>query len=327
MYTLFVSSDMCHFLLRHWFLFGLGFVICFAFLLPDLGKSMGILKTRYTIKYGAVIFIFLLSGLGLKTSVLKSGMMHWKAHVFIQTLSLVLLPCVGFCLGKLLSLLGFDSKLSTGLIICFCMPTTISSNVIMTKQAKGNESVSLINATLGNFLGIIISPILILLFINLKPESPLHMFLNIFFTVLVPIILGQLIQFKFPEFTEKLSKKVSFSILSSCMLLLLVYVSFCDLFSSESEHVSVISILLLILIIMILVPLIMLLCYLASKRFDDAERISIMYCGSTKTLSLGLPLIGNMFNSSIGYYVLPLLIYHASQLFWGFLAAKKLLDV
>lgn len=41
------------------------------------------------------------------------------------------------------------------------MPTTISTNVVFTKQAGGNEAVSLINSVVGNVAGIFVTPALL----------------------------------------------------------------------------------------------------------------------------------------------------------------------
>ena len=46
-----------------------------------------------------------------------------------------------------------SSQLVTGIVICVCMPTTVSTNVVFTKDALGNEAVSLINAVIGNIIG------------------------------------------------------------------------------------------------------------------------------------------------------------------------------
>ncbi|CAF3920994.1 unnamed protein product, partial [Rotaria sp. Silwood1] len=47
-----------------------------------------------------------------------------------------------------------------------CTSTTISSNVVMTKNGMGNEYSALLNAALGNVLGIFISSALVFYFMS-----------------------------------------------------------------------------------------------------------------------------------------------------------------
>ena len=47
-----------------------------------------------------------------------------------------------------------------------CVPTTISSNVVMTKQANGNQALTVVQSTMGNFLGPFLTPILVELYVS-----------------------------------------------------------------------------------------------------------------------------------------------------------------
>ncbi|KAG1444274.1 hypothetical protein G6F56_010367 [Rhizopus delemar] len=67
--------------LRYWFLLGLGIVIGLAWAFPQVGKSHGDIQAQYTVKWGAVIVIFLLSGLGLEVSVMLKTIVRWRLHL------------------------------------------------------------------------------------------------------------------------------------------------------------------------------------------------------------------------------------------------------
>ncbi|CAF3114224.1 unnamed protein product, partial [Rotaria sp. Silwood2] len=86
------------------------------------------------------------------------------------------------------------------------MSTTSSSNVIMTKNALGNEYAALLNAILGNIVGTFIAPALIFLFMKnpmfdilLKSISIedrfnySHVIKKLSLTILLPLFLGQVI--------------------------------------------------------------------------------------------------------------------------------------
>jgi sodium/bile acid cotransporter 7 len=113
---------------------------------------------------------------------------------------------------------------------------------MMTKNAGGNESAALINALLGNILGILISPALIWLFmlnadINALHQpydahDYLHVLLNLSLTVLLPLIVGQIIHSLWTEKIMWAKTKFYFAELSSISLLILIWSIFCDLFQS-----------------------------------------------------------------------------------------------
>lgn len=43
-----------------------------------------------------------------------------------------------------------------------CMPPPVSSAVILTRAAQGNETAAILNSVLGSFIGIIITPLSLL---------------------------------------------------------------------------------------------------------------------------------------------------------------------
>ncbi|CAF1211164.1 unnamed protein product [Adineta steineri] len=227
---------------KFWFIFGLAIAMIFAVLFPYLGASGGILHTEYSLKWGCVIIIFFLSGLSLQTNEIATEIFHFRLHIFTQVFNLVFIPLVVFVVCLLLIKLSFNKILIGGIIMMACTTTTISSNVIMTKNAGGNEPAALVNAILGNILGVFVSPALIWLFMLnshlniLQHEYNIHDYLHVLFnlglTVIVPLIIGQII---YTIWTEKIlwaKTKFHFPELNSLALLILLWSIFCDLFQS-----------------------------------------------------------------------------------------------
>jgi sodium/bile acid cotransporter 7 len=113
----------------------------------------------------------------------------------------------------------------------------------MTKNAGGNESAALVNAVLGNILGILVSPALIWLFMLNADLNILHqpygihdylqVLLNLSLTVLLPLIVGQIIHFLWTEKIMWAKTKFYFAELNSITLLILLWSIFCDLFQSR----------------------------------------------------------------------------------------------
>ncbi|KAK9763194.1 LRR receptor-like serine/threonine-protein kinase RGI2 [Basidiobolus ranarum] len=317
---------------KQWFLISLMSGIIFAYLYPSLGRKGGPLKTEYTVKYGVVSLIFLLSGLSMKTRVLARTIMMWRLHSVVQFISLCLIPFFVYGVSKLLNLTPINKYLLAGLIVMSSTPTTISSNVVMTKAALGNESAALTNATLGNVLGVFISPLLFygLISESLVPHSGsdtsvglLRVFIELGITVILPVIIGQIIQFIAPNKVAFLQTKVNFSTLNSLSLSTLIWSVFCDTFSNQELQIGVGSLLSIIALDAMFFAIFNSFSFFVSRipafGFSRPDTVAIMMCAGTKTVSLGIPLLNLLFegNPNIGVMTIPLLVYHAEQLIFG----------
>ncbi|KAJ3097200.1 hypothetical protein HDU97_005085 [Phlyctochytrium planicorne] len=316
------------FICKHWFLEGLVLVIGFAALWPALGKKGGIIRSEYSVKYGAVALIFVLSGISLKTKVLLQSFGDWKMHLIIQGISLGVTPAIGFGIGKLLGLTKFNDTLIKGLIIACSTPTTISSNVLMTKQAGGNEAGALTNAVIGNIIGVFISPSLIVAYVGtVSAGTSLDFkktFTDLTITVIAPLIVGQIIQMAFPKFVATISKYVSLAIINSCLLLVLVWAVFCDTFTENiASSVDAGSFVAILAIDLALFCGFSGIAFAAARvpffKFSKADTVAIVMCAATKTVALGIPMINIIYagNPLIGILSAPLLVYHAEQLVVG----------
>ncbi|KAI8906384.1 putative sodium bile acid cotransporter [Gorgonomyces haynaldii] len=311
---------------KHWFLIGLGLVICLAAAWPIAGSKKGPLKTDYLIGYGVTCIIFLLSGLGMKTKVLSQAVLHWKLILLVQVISFGITPVISFGISKLLALASFDSNLVAGLIIACSTPTTIASNVLMTKQAKGNEAAALVNAVLGNVVGVFISPLLIFGYLGIGGNGDASQFSNVFIklgiTVLAPLIVGQIIRLIWPDIVDKLQRYINFSYLNSSMLLVIVWGVFCDSFlENVFSTIPGWQTAVIFFLDIFLFCLFSFMCYTIGRLlgFSLEDSIAITMCGATKTVALGIPLINVIFvgNPYIGVLSIPLLVYHGLQLIIG----------
>jgi sodium/bile acid cotransporter 7 len=150
------------YLRKNWLLVGILGCIFLAALYPQLGSKQGPLRTEYSVKYGAVSLIFLISGISLKTDSVLYTFQQYKLHLFIQAFTFVLIPIFAQLFTQLLTLLGVNSWVLKGLITVACMPPPVSSAVILTRAAHGNETAAIFNSVLGSFLGVIITPLSLL---------------------------------------------------------------------------------------------------------------------------------------------------------------------
>ncbi|GIL97171.1 hypothetical protein Vretimale_2905 [Volvox reticuliferus] len=320
---------------EHWFILGLCFAIGFAAAVPNFGRKGGWIAAQWTIKYGAVIIIFLLSGLSLKTRALFTVMARLHVHLFIQFICLVLTPAIGYGFARaMMESSTMNRDLANGLVVAMTMPTTISTNVVFTKQSGGNEPVALVNAVLGNIIGIFVSPAWLYLYLGKSGQAPYaDVIKQMAITIIAPLIVGQIVQYIFPNPVKKAQEKVNFGKIGNLMIILLVWNTFCDTFHRKIhlEAKSWVPMLFLEIGLFLLFSAmcLTLATFVPFKRvfgFDKPDAVAVLMCGSTKTLALGMPLITVLYgkHSSIGVISLPLIIYHASQCLIGSLYIKQL---
>uniref|UniRef100_A0A3Q1G7Q4 Sodium/bile acid cotransporter n=1 Tax=Acanthochromis polyacanthus TaxID=80966 RepID=A0A3Q1G7Q4_9TELE len=177
---------------KEWFIIGIVLVILSAKLQPSVGVKGGPLRPEITVAYVAVSLIFFNSGLSLKTEELTSALLHVRLHLFVQSFTLVFFPLAVWTLLRVLELTTIDQWLLRGLQTVSCMPPPVSSAVILTKAVGGNEAAAIFNSAFGSFLGIVVTPVLLLLFLGSSSSVPFSsIFSQLFMTVVVPLVLGQ----------------------------------------------------------------------------------------------------------------------------------------
>ena len=104
------------------------------------------------------------------------------------------------------TLLGLPMEFAVGLIIVSCCPGGTASNVIA-YIGRANVALSVISTAVSTLLGIVMTPLLCKLFAGqLVPVDAWGMFLNVVRVVLVPVLLGVFIKYRFPLFVKKLGK-------------------------------------------------------------------------------------------------------------------------
>lgn len=323
------------FLYENWFVVGICLSIALAAAWPELGRTHGYIQSQYTIKYGAVIVIFIISGMGLKTDVLVQSIKRPFLHLLVQGLSLGLTPFLGWGVGSAMLKTPLNTSFSLGFIVACAMPTTVSTNVVFTNQAGGNEACALINAVIGNIIGIFITPALLTLMVGRSSSSGAYVgvILQLCYTVVAPLLVGQILQKVFPPCVKWLQSKIPLGNVSSCMILLLVFCTFCDTFySKQTADAGSIIVILFAMVVTFFVfsALCFGLClvpFVANAfKIDRPDAVAVTICGATKTIALGIPVISVIYGSDpdVGFIVIPLITYHAVQCILGALMLPKM---
>ena len=90
---------------------------------------------------------------------------------------------------------AIEHDLRDGLLAMAAVPTTVNMCVAITRAAGGSEALAIFNAVIGNLLGVVLTPPLLLLLLGTASQlSALDATLKLAKKVLLPLLLGQLLR-------------------------------------------------------------------------------------------------------------------------------------
>ena len=113
----------------------------------------------------------------------------------------ICMPILALVLARLFSL---DTALTVGLVLVGTVPGGTASDVI-TFLAKGDVALSVSLTAVSTVLSPILTPVITLILIgNQIHFNPVDMFISILEIVILPIALGLILNYLFPDFCEKL---------------------------------------------------------------------------------------------------------------------------
>lgn len=285
-----------------------------AFLLPATGDAA--VAVDWATK--AAIFV-LFFGYGAKLSVHEAvtGLKHWKLHLLILAFTFVVFPLVaiGF-LALPDGIVGTDTLL--GLAFLCLVPSTVQSSITFTSLAGGNVPGAMVSATTSNLLGVVLTPVLVILLLPATGSGGvgLDQFVGVLVQLLLPFVLGQLSRRWTAGFMERHARRIKYW--DQGVICLVVYSAFSDFFAQGTWRDLPLSDLLVMvgISIVLLTGMLWLTWHLGGwLRFNRPDRIAIMFCGTKKSLATGVPMASVLFvGQAVGLVVLPLMVFHQLQL-------------
>jgi sodium/bile acid cotransporter 7 len=301
-------------------------VVLLAWLFPEAGSENSGLPLHQIINYGvAVIFFFY--GVKLDPHKLLAGLQNWKLHVLIQATTFILFPVVTLVLIHFFG--GRSDILWLGIFYLAALPSTVSSSVVMVSIAGGNVASAIFNASISSILGIFFTPLWMSLFIDQSQESIdlTNVILMLCLQVLLPVVAGLLLHRLLATWVDR--NKTWLRIGDQFIILLIVFTAFSHSFLgnmfSGFTGLEVVWLSFGMLFFFLFMALIM---HLISMRlkFSLEDRITIIFCGSKKSLVQGAVMGNVLFPNPVmlGIILLPLMLYHALQLMAGSTLAQAI---
>lgn len=274
----------------------------------------------------AVGLLFFLHGARLSRDAVIAGITHWKLHLAVLCSTFVLFPLLGVFLGWAVPGLA-HSAFYTGILYLCVLPSTVQSSIAFTSIAGGNVSAAVVSASASNILGMFLTPLLVGLLLTAKTGGGISAdaLESIFLQLLAPFILGQILQPWIGDFVRHHKKALGFVDRGS--IVMVVYLAFSEAIVEGLWHsVSWDDLALMISVDVCLLIIVLVATWWGGKwlGFNRADRITIMFCGSKKSLASGAPMASAIFaGTNVGSVVLPLMLFHQIQLIACAIIARK----
>ena len=301
-------------------------MILLAYLWPEGGIAHGTFSLATIANYG-VSLIFFFYGLRLSKQKLQQGLGNWKLHILVQASTFILFPLLVFPLKMLVP----DEQwhvLWIGTFFLASLPSTVSSSVVMVSLAEGNIPAAIFNASISSIIGVFITPLWMGLVLSGSSQSiELGSIMGkLVLQVLLPVIVGILLNPRWGHHAEKYKKQLKY--FDQTIILIIVYTAFCESFEQKMfDNLTLPELLLLGIAMLILFFVAYGLTSLACSllRFSREDRITVVFCGSKKSLVHGTVMSRVLFtsNTATGLLLLPLMIYHALQLIVVSMLARR----
>lgn len=294
-------------------------VVALATLLPAQGQGAVVFGHLTT---AAIVLLFFMHGAKLSRQAIIAGLTHWRLHLLVFASTFVAFPLLGWLSAPLVKpLLG--QELFVGVLFLCALPATVQSAIAFTSIARGNIPAAVCSASFSSILGIVLTPVLFSLLMGADQGSGgslLDAIIDISLKLLLPFVLGHLsrpLTGAFVEGHRRLLGRVDQS-----SILLIVYTAFSEsVVEGLWSQVPLWSLVLLALVCCVVLALMLGFTTFSARRlrFSKEDEITIVFCGSKKSLASGVPMAQVMFGNpasavAIGPVLLPIMIFHQIQL-------------
>jgi sodium/bile acid cotransporter 7 len=203
-----------------------------------------------------------------------------------------------------------DSWLLIGFLFVGSAPTTMSSNVIMTRQAHGNSALTVVQSIISQFLCPFLSPVLLQMYLSTGAwyskvlvgggnysEIYRRVFMQLGLSLFVPVAIGQIVQYLFPKVIKKVFFDWKLMKLSSFALLTLVWQTFDQAFRSGAfDAVKPSNMVFVVFTDIALYFIWLVICFAAANVWlPRKDVIACCYCAPAKALGMIVPLSAVMY--------------------------------
>ncbi|AFM03725.1 putative Na+-dependent transporter [Bernardetia litoralis DSM 6794] len=309
------------------FILAIIMVIIIAYFFPYWGSKASPIPLSQIASIG-VSLIFFFYGLKLNPEKLKNGLKNWKLHILVQLSTFLVFPIIVLLFYPFINT-EESHNLWLSLFFLAALPSTVSSSVVMVSIAKGNIPAAIFNASISGLIGVVITPLWMGLFLTQDASgfSLGDIYIKLFTEILLPVVLGFALQKFLGKYVQKYQKQLA--LFDKSIILVIIYKSFSESFEENVFSSVQLKDLLLIMVAItfLFYTMYYLTGYLAKKlKFNQEDSITAQFCGTKKSLVHGTVFSKILFPATypVGLILLPLMLFHALQIFIISIVASKL---
>jgi sodium/bile acid cotransporter 7 len=301
--------------------------IVLAYLFPQLGSDSSSIPIDQIASVG-ISLIFFFYGLKLSPEQIKTGLKNWKLHLLVQLSTFLLFPLIIIAFHPFINSEN-GQTIWLAFLFLAALPSTVSSSVVMVSIARGNIPAAIFNASISGLIGIVITPLWMGLFLkNTTTDFNLGaVYIKLITEILLPVAVGIVLQRYWGKVARRNSRYLTF--FDKSVILLIIYKSFSKSF--ESNVFKTVDVADLVLISVVVFGLFWVVYLLTGKmarllKFNTEDAITAKFCGTKKSLVHGTVFSKILFqnSTSTGIILLPLMIFHAMQIFIISIIATRL---
>jgi sodium/bile acid cotransporter 7 len=265
----------------------------------------------------AIGLLFFLHGAKLSRDAIRDGVTHWRLHLLVFACTFALFPLLGLALKPVLQPL-VTPALYTGVLFLCVLPATVQSAIAFTSMARGNVPAAVCSASASTMLGVFVSPLLVSLVVlpHAAAATSFDSIGRILLQLMLPFIVGHLAR---PWISGWLARRRQLlGLVDRGAILLVVYTAFsAAVIEGLWKQVPWQALAGLLAVCAVLLASALALTGWIARRlgFDKADEITIVFCGSKKSMASGIPMAKVLFAShAVGAIVLPMMLFHQMQL-------------
>lgn len=263
-----------------------------------------------------IALVFFLQGARLSRATVVAGFTHWRLHLVVFAATFVLFPLLGLAAAPLVPAL-LSPALYTGILFLCVLPSTIQSSIAFTSIAHGNVAAAVCSASASNIIGMFLTPLLVGLLFSARGGGPtLEAVGSILLQLLLPFVIGQILQPKIGKWV--IENRRVLGLVDRGSILLVVYLAFSHaVVQGLWNKLSAADLAVMVGVDVALLALVLVTTTVAARLlgFSREDEITIVFCGSKKSLASGVPMANVIFaGQDIGIILLPVMLFHQIQL-------------
>jgi sodium/bile acid cotransporter 7 len=287
-------------------------MVCLASVVPVHGTGAVIAGHVTT---AAIALLFFLHGARLAPQAALAGARHWRLHAVVLASTFLLFPALALTAHAVAPRL-LTAPLWTGVILLSVLPSTVQSSIAFTSIARGNVPAALCAATASNLLGMLLTPLMAGLLLSAQGGFSIRGVGDILAQLLLPFAAGQVARPLIGAWAQR--NRTLLGLVDRGSILLVVYTAFSEGVTQGIWHqLGVPDLGRLLLVDAALLAVVLAITTYGSRLlgFSRADEVTIVFCGSKKSLASGLPMATVLLaGQSVSLIVLPLMLFHQIQL-------------